>query len=202
MTYHGVRQVDRTVKVATAVGSETAATTTEIYDRQGRLLSVTEPSGSGGANVTTTYGYDVGNRLVSVSTPATVSGSPVTQTRSFSYDRAGLLQSETHPELGAAGNGSTTYPLYDSRGHLLKRIDGLNDLTFVYDPAERLFQVKETGGRGLSSRSPTRAPTPPSPIRARAPPAPTTAKGSSASSPGSTTSRSSGALTRWSCGKR
>jgi len=151
LTYSGARQIDRAVKIATAVGSETSATTTEVYDRQGRLLSVTEPSGSAGANVTTSYGYDVGSRLVSVSTPATVSGIPVTQTRSFSYDRAGLLQSETHPELGAAGNGSTTYPRYDSRGHLLRRIDGGNDLTFSYDAAERLFQVKETGGRTLKS---------------------------------------------------
>jgi hypothetical protein len=47
LTYHGVRQVDRTVKIATAA-FETAATTTEIYDRQGRLASVTEPSGGAG----------------------------------------------------------------------------------------------------------------------------------------------------------
>ncbi len=146
LTYYGVRQVNRAVKIATAVGSETSATTTEIYDRQGRLASVTEPSGDLGVNVTTTYGYDVGNRLASVSTPATVNGTWVTQTRSFSYDRAGLLQSETHPELGAAGNGSTTYPSYDSSGHLVERIDGANDLTFAYDPAERLYQVRETTG--------------------------------------------------------
>jgi hypothetical protein len=75
-----------------------------------------------------------------------VSGVGVIQTRSFSYDRAGLLQSETHPERGAAGNGSTTYPSYDSSGHLLRRIAGANDLTFAYDPAERLFQVQETTG--------------------------------------------------------
>ncbi len=146
MSYFGVRQVNRAVKVATAVGSETSATTTEIYDRQGRLASVTEPSGDLGVNVTTGYGYDVGNRLASVSTFATVSGTGVTQTRSFSYDRAGLLQSETHPELGTAGNGSTTYPQYDSSGHLTERVDGLNDLKFVYDPAERLYQVKEANG--------------------------------------------------------
>ena len=147
MSYAGVRQVARTVKIATAVGSETAAPTTEVYDRQGRLLTVTEPSGDSGALVTTTYGYDVGNRLASVSTPAFVTGTgTVTQTRGFSYDRAGLLQSETHPELGTAGNGSTSYPRYNSRGHLLRRIDGANDLTFAYDPGERLFQVKETGG--------------------------------------------------------
>jgi RHS repeat-associated protein len=145
MTYLGVRQVDRTVKIATSSGSETAATTTEVYDRHGRLLSVTESSGSGGANVTTTYGYDVGNRLSSVSTTA---GS-TTQNRAFNYDRAGLLTSETHPEKGTSGNGSVTYPQYDARGHVLHKIDGPNDLTFSYDPAERLLQVRDGSNRLL-----------------------------------------------------
>jgi RHS repeat-associated protein len=144
LTYHGVRQLDRAMKVATAQGSETLATTTEVYDSQNRLYSVTEPSGSGGANVTTTYGYDVGNRLASVSTTA---GS-VTQTRGFVYDRAGLLQSETHPEKGASGNGTVTYPSYDSRGHALRKIDGPNDLAYSYDAAERVWQIKEWGSSG------------------------------------------------------
>ncbi|MGH7490002.1 MAG: hypothetical protein ACREMY_31005, partial [bacterium] len=148
LSYHGARQVDRTVKIGTAVGSETPSTTTEIYDRQGRLLSVTEPSGTGGANVTTTYGYDVGNRLASVSTTANVNGTGVTQTRGFTYDRAGLLQSETHPEKGASGNGSVTYPSYDASGHALQKVDGPHNLTFQYDAAERLFQVKESGPNG------------------------------------------------------
>jgi RHS repeat-associated protein len=143
MTYQGVRQVARKVKIATTTGSETTATTTEIYDRQGRLLSVTEPSGTGGANVTTTYGYDVGNRLASVSTPANVAGTQVIQTRSFNYDRAGLLKFEMHPEKGASGNGTVFYPRYDSRGHALQKTDGPNNLDFVYDPAERLTTVKE-----------------------------------------------------------
>ncbi|HEX6898270.1 MAG TPA: RHS repeat-associated core domain-containing protein [Thermoanaerobaculia bacterium] len=147
LDYRGARQVERTVKVATAAGVESDALTTEVYDRHGRLLSVTEPSGDANANVATSYGYDVGNRLTSVSTTAYVPGTGnVTQSRSFSYDRAGLLQSETHPELGASGNGSTSYPRYDSRGHLLRRIDGGNDLTFVYDGAERLTLVRETSG--------------------------------------------------------
>ena len=139
-----MRQVSRAVKIATAQGSEAAATTTEVYDRQGRLISVTEPSGSAGANVTTSYGYDVGNRLASVST---TSGS-ITQTRGFSYDLAGLLKSETHPEKGASGNGTVTYPLYDSRGHVLRKTDGPHDLSFTYDPAERLFRVQEAGSSG------------------------------------------------------
>ncbi len=152
MSYHGVRQVDRTVKIATAVGSESVSTTTEIYDRQGRLLSVTEPSGSGGANVTTTYGYDVGNRLASVSTPANVNGTQVTQTRAFSYDLAGLLKSEIHPEKGASGNGSVTYTSYDSRGHALRKTDGPHDLVFAYDSAERLSQVREYGTNGINGK--------------------------------------------------
>lgn len=142
LSYQGVRQVSRTVKIATnAGGSETPSTTTEVYDRHGRLISVTEPSGSGGAAVTTSYGYDVGNRLTSVSTPP--------QSRSFTYDRAGLLQSETHPEKGASGNGTVSYPQYDSRGHARRKTDGPNDLVFTYDEAERLSQVKEQGSNRL-----------------------------------------------------
>ena len=155
MAYQGVRQVDRMVKIATTTGgAETASTTTEIYDRHGRLFSVTEPSGSGGANVTTSYGYDVGNRLSSVSTTAFVPGTGnVTQSRAFNYDRAGFLTSEKHPELGTSGNGTTSYPLYDARGHLLRKIDGSNDLTFVYDAAERLTRVQETGGSQRTLKS-------------------------------------------------
>ena len=72
VTYAGARSVTRTVKVGQTLAGgavvESPSTTTEIYDRQGRLSQVTEPSGAAGANVTTTYGYDVGNRLASVST--------------------------------------------------------------------------------------------------------------------------------------
>jgi RHS repeat-associated protein len=150
MTYHGVRQVDRTVKVGIVLGSESPATTTEIYDRQGRLFSVTEPSGGGGAQVTTTYGYDVGSRLSSVSTPG--------QSRSFVYDRAGHLQSETHPEKGASGNGTVTYSGYNAAGHVLRKTDGPNDLAFVYDPEERLIQVNEFSGLGRPLKSFTYAP--------------------------------------------
>ncbi|HEV7505183.1 MAG TPA: RHS repeat-associated core domain-containing protein [Thermoanaerobaculia bacterium] len=150
MTYHGVRQVDRTVKIGTVLGSLSPSTTTEVYDRQGRLLSVTEPSGNGGSQVTTTYGYDVGNRLSSVST--------LGQSRSFAYDRAGFLQSETHPEKGAGGNGTVFYSAYDSRGHALHKTDGPNNLAFVYDSFERLTQVNEFGGLGRPLKSFTYAP--------------------------------------------
>jgi RHS repeat-associated protein len=143
MSYAGARQVSRTVSTATAAGgAEQSATTTETYDRYGRLIQVDEPSGSAGALTSTKYDYDAGSRLKSVSTTS----AGTNQNRFFNYDRAGLLQSETHPEKGISGNGSVTYPKYDSKGHLLRKIDGPNDLTYTYDRAERLTQVRETGG--------------------------------------------------------
>ncbi len=148
MSYYGVRVMDRAVKIATAAGTETSATTTEVYDRQGRLWRVTEPSGDAGANVTTSYKYDIGNRLRQVTTTA---GS-VTQNRFFTYDNLGFLRSETHPEKGASGNGIVSYPIYDARGHAWQKVDGPNDLSFIYDAAERLTQVKETGTASQAGR--------------------------------------------------
>jgi RHS repeat-associated protein len=148
ISYLGTRQVSRTVSIGeqydTTRGTvrEFPQTTIETYDRQGRLVQVTEPIGAG---VTTSYTYDVGNRLTQVSTTATVSGSAVTQNRFFNYDRRGLLLSETHPEKGATGNGAVSYPSYDSRGHAARKVDGPNDLTFTFDAAERLTQVRRTG---------------------------------------------------------
>lgn len=148
--YKGTRVVERTTKVGTSQSggtvSEHPSTTTERYDRQGRLWHVEEPSGAGGALITTTYGYDVGNRLKSVTTPA-ASGS---QSRSFIYDQRGFLLSETHPEKGATGNGTVTYSNYDARGHAGRKTDGPNDLAFIYDPAERLTKVNVyvTNGTG------------------------------------------------------
>ncbi len=152
LTYAGVRQVSRTVRIGTARNAATGAineamaTTTEIYDRQGRLWRVTEPSGAGDANVTTTYTYDAGNRLRTVATTATVNGSQVTQDRVFDYDALGLLRSETHPEKGPAGNGAVTYASYDARGLAGRKTDGASDLTFHFDAAGRLEEIKEAGG--------------------------------------------------------
>ena len=150
--YAGVRRIDRTVTIGTSFNSTTGtvvesdAKTTETYDAQGRLWKVTEPSGTGGANVTTTYGYDDSNRLRTVST---TSGA-VTQNRAFSYDGRGVMKSETHPEKGgASGNGTVTYSLFDSRGRATRKQDGPHDLTFSFDRAEHLVQVRNTAGGKL-----------------------------------------------------
>lgn len=168
VAYTGDRLVARTTKVATDIQEvdnviETNSTTTEVYDRQGRLYQVVEPSGTDGANVTTTYAYDVGSRLKQVSTTATLpslraggmtdnlseapASATATQVRNFVYDNRGFLTSEQHPEKGgASGGGSVTYSKYDALGHATRKVDGPNDLTFEYDKAERLESVRETSG--------------------------------------------------------
>lgn len=146
LTYTGVRQVTRQVSIATTAGSEAAVTSTETYDRQGRLWSVAEFSDATAPTtpITTTYGYDVGNRLTSVTTGA--------QVRGFTYDNRGLMLFEDVPEKtipagrsGACANHTVCYSNYDARGHAGRVQDGANDLTFAYDPEERLTTVSVTG---------------------------------------------------------
>lgn len=141
LTYFGTRQIDRRVKVATSSTAETFATTSEIYDRFGRLYEVVEPNGT-----RTRYEYDAGNRLKRVC--QAVSGSSCGQERLFTYDNRGLLLWENHPEKSANTFGQghdVDYPSYDARGHVLRKVDGENDLTFGYDKAERLTLVRDTG---------------------------------------------------------
>jgi RHS repeat-associated protein len=142
LAYQGVRQRTRTVKIATSTASETSAGTIEVYDRYGRLYEVTEPN-----NVKTRYEYDVSSRLVKVCQGATGAGTATCgQQRLFNYDLRGFLLSEQQPEKGVSGNGTASYFNYDALGHVGRRVDGPNDLTFTYDKAERLTQVRETGG--------------------------------------------------------
>jgi len=142
--YFGIRGVDRISKVAVYEGgvvAEKPSTTTEVYDRQGRLVKVSEPSAGGTTPVPTLYTYDIGNRLKQVSTTA----AGTTQNRFFNYDNRGFLTSETHPEK----TGAVSYLLYDARGHAGRKTDGPNDLALVYDKAERLTDVREWSSNQL-----------------------------------------------------
>ncbi len=146
ISYTGVRLVERRTKVGssrTAGGqiTETESKTEEEYDRQKRLYRVSEPSGSAGANVTTTYSYDIGNRLAEVSTTA---GS-VTQVRKYTRDNRGFLLVEQHPEKGPSGNDLVNYHSHDAWGHAQRRTDTPNDLTYMYDRAERLVRIRAAG---------------------------------------------------------
>jgi hypothetical protein len=139
--YQGVRQIARTSYIHTASGDDTGATTTETYDLHGRLHEVKEPTD----NTISTYSYDVGGRLQGVS----MVGDGVTQTRSFTYDNRGFLGSEVNPEIGATGNGTTSYGQYDARGHAHSKTtgaaNGTFDLRFAYDASERLTDVYDNG---------------------------------------------------------
>jgi hypothetical protein len=142
LAYQGVRRIDRTAHIHTQSGADTNATTTETYDLHGRLYKVNEPAN----NTIATYSYDVGGRLRGVS----MIGDGITQTRSFTYDNRGFLSSEVHPEIGANGNGTTSYGQYDARGHAHNKTtgpaNGAFDLRFAYDNSERLTDVYDNGG--------------------------------------------------------
>lgn len=142
VAYTGVSSVTRSAKVRTGGDATTFtlgnAVIREDYDRQGRLIRVTEPQTGGGAGPVTEYAYDVGGRLTMVC--ANKTGTTCGQTRTFAYDNRGLLTSETHPE-----SGTTNYGSYDAKGHLRRRYvaTGSFDLRFSYDRAERVTDVDE-----------------------------------------------------------
>lgn len=134
VVFAGVREAKRTRKVATSSTSETDVSTTEEYDRQGRLWKVTENSGSTNDKVVTTYTYDAGDHLTSVSTSGHGYEQP---SRTFTYDGRGFVTSETHPE-----SGTTTYT-YDARGNITRRQTPTSDVTSEYDKAGRLKKVTD-----------------------------------------------------------
>jgi RHS repeat-associated protein len=140
--YTGARTTARTSPVMLA-GGESNVTTTQLADHLGRLIVVSEPSGTNGASTSTTYGYDVGDHLTSVTTGV--------QSRTFVYDGRGLLVSESHPENGTtsyvAPNSDNLPAGYDARGHARRRVQGAvwgpYDVTFAYDADERLIEVDD-----------------------------------------------------------
>ena len=153
LAYYGTRVVTRKVRVATGYNpstgaiTETQPLTQENYDRQGRLQRVLEPSIGGATATATTYSYDPAGRLTQVNMGP--QGGATVQSRTFNYDGRGFLKWENHPEKTANTYGSghdVDYTSYDAGGHAGRRIDGANDLTFSYDRAARLTQVRETGG--------------------------------------------------------
>jgi len=131
--YSGAHSMSRTVGISTVAGqADTAVTTTETYDGQGRLASV-----AGADGTTAAYSYDAGNRLAAVKMSATTTAA--VQNRIFDYDGRGLLRWESQPESGMASY------TYDARGHVLtKRQSAASsqfDLNYTYDSAERLLTV-------------------------------------------------------------
>ena len=147
--YFGTRQVKRTSSVATGSdGTETDIETVERYDAFGRLRKVIEDFA--GTPVDTSYAYEVNNNLRHV-----VMG---VQERVFNWDKRGLLVWEQHPELiddvNQPETGRISYQ-YDSRNNVVSKDDGENHLSYGYDPAGRIIQVRDvnTGNRLLQEFS-------------------------------------------------
>ena len=155
ISYGGIRSIDRIVRIATgAAGQEASATTTEVYDALGRLVSVAEPRPTGDGTSqpnATSYSYDTADRLLEVE----MKSGAATQRRSFGYDGLGFRRWEDHPETELAeictedGCVPTAvhdreYPKYTPMGHLLQKKDGETDLSYSYDRAGRLLTVRKT----------------------------------------------------------
>jgi YD repeat-containing protein len=138
--YTGARETTRQTQGGGTVPINISST--ETYDRFGRLKEVKENSGTHGELVTTSYWYDAGDRLTAVKM---ADSSGLVQNRTFDYDGRGLLRWESQPE-----SGMKSYT-YDARGHVITSELGAAktayDLKYQYDSAERLTV--------LSSRNPT-----------------------------------------------
>lgn len=165
--YSGSGTVTRTARIhrtANDMLSGAKGTPTDLLtqsDPFGRLVRITERSGTfDGADykkVDTVYGYDVGNRIASVST---TDDHNVTQIRRFTYDGAGFLLKEEHPELTTSGVSATpgspegiTYSDYDAQGHAATKTAGAGagaiTLKYEYDSAERLRYVNDGANNTL-----------------------------------------------------
>ncbi|MEP7012661.1 MAG: RHS repeat-associated core domain-containing protein [Acidobacteriota bacterium] len=155
VTRRGVRVVTKRSKAWGPCGTggalqECSSETVESYDQIGRLFRIDQPvawpttTNPDPAPLRTSYAYDIGDRLKTVK-QFDAATQAIIQQRDFSYDNRGFLTSEKHPELGGAGNGLVTYSGYDARGHAHQKFDGVSNLTFEYDRAERMTRVRETG---------------------------------------------------------
>lgn len=148
--YQGDRRKKRTIKdIKTRDGSLKDLVTIFLDNGKGQLVTVKQGEQVGATfNTTllTNYQYDEGGRVAKV---VQTNSTGQIQTRTFTYDGAGLLVQESHPEL----DEDVTYGRYDSIGNVGFRQLGAGspfDLTYSYDRAGRLISVSEAStGRRL-----------------------------------------------------
>lgn len=138
------------------------------YDGLGRLTSVCEVTalpGSGTCGQTvartgywTRYTYDTLGNITNVVQNAQ---SGTQQARTFAFDSIGRLLSETNPETGQSGPGTTQYA-YDSdpsgtcagtyNGDLVKKVDPMGNVTcYSYDALHRVLSARVVSGAYASS---------------------------------------------------
>ncbi|NHC47648.1 colicin D domain-containing protein [Motilibacter aurantiacus] len=141
----------------TAVITPTGARSTATYDHVGRLVSSTDPRGSGGApGFTTTYTYDALDRVTTVTDPlgnttATTydaDGNITTVTDALDrvtendFDLAGQLTSAVQPDGGAISYA------YDGDGNVTTSTNELGETTTTaYDALGRKSSITDELGR-------------------------------------------------------
>ncbi len=131
--------------VATQFMDEAGNTHTNCPDGLGRLVAVTEPSGT-----ITSYNYDLLNNLTGVSVAGqannTCSVAGVGQMRCFTYNWLGRLVSGTNPE-----SGTTTY-VYDNNGNVTQQADARGTVIAMgYDHLNRLQSKNYTAGANTAA---------------------------------------------------
>ncbi len=149
ITRLGEREVITEIKRMLAGGEAYVSRVIEL-DRYQRLRVLTELSGSSnpGPEATSTfYDYDVGGRVTRLRT-----GAGAVQTRSFTHDNRGFMLTETHPEVGATGNGTISYHDYDAAGLPHRKVNGPNDFGYTYDFIGRRITIldRNRGNRLLT----------------------------------------------------
>ncbi|OCC22946.1 hypothetical protein MB02_14365 [Croceicoccus estronivorus] len=141
----------------------TEARTQFVYDNRGQLTRVTDAQG-----YFETFGYDAFGRRVSQT--AKSSTSPVTAgaTTTYTYDKRGLLLSETLPIASRTSSGSVQSStvinryFYDARGNRIKTVeaDGLNEertTEYTYDNLDRLIETRRDSISGLAINTSSKA---------------------------------------------
>lgn len=114
------------------------------YDGLNRLIDVFEPDPTNNNSLTlqTAYVYTVLDKITSVTQGA--------QTRTFNYDDAGRLASETTPE------GGTTGFQYNNFDKITQRTDARGVITtYNYDTLNRLYQISYNVGTTGVAATPT-----------------------------------------------
>ena len=113
-------------------------------DGYGRVVRVSEQIEPGSSLIHSTFEYDEANRLtnVCIGDDTHPNNNCQGQGRAMNYDGRGFLTSKSYPEL----DGSITYK-YDAMGNVTERIHGGSfDLSYTYDRATRMTQVRDGNG--------------------------------------------------------
>ena len=147
--YLGDRVKTRDVGIRLPTGA-TRVYTTELSDAHGRLVGVCEDrrvAWTGGCDegLLTSYGYDVGSRLTFVCSKD--SGTGCGQERHFTHGHRGFRIEERIPELV---NQSLHFE-FDALGNVISKeflfaAGAQFDLTYRYDRAGRLIEIREANG--------------------------------------------------------